>query len=108
MFVQILAETCRPFLTRLQSQRPLIQELLPCCCQLFVALAENVMEPEKVPHTAQDIATFNLKDASIYKAAFIFHSMAAKSANASNGEDKAVGRGRGARYRHLYEAVEAR
>ena len=29
------------------------------------------MEPEKVPHTAQDIATFNLKDASIYKAAFI-------------------------------------
>ena len=67
------------------------------------------MEPEKVPHTAQDIATINLKDASIYKAAFIFHSMAAKSANA-NGEDKAVGtgRGRGARYRHLYEAVEAR
>ena len=71
MFVQILAETCRPFLTRLQSQRPLIQELLPYCCQLFVARAENVMEPEKVPHTAQDIATFNLKDASIYKAAFI-------------------------------------
>ena len=71
MFVQILAETCRPFLTRLQSQRPLIQELLPYCCQLFVARAENVMEPEKVPHTAQDIATINLKDASIYKAAFI-------------------------------------
>ena len=69
MFVAILAETCRPFLTRLQSQRPLIQELLPRCCQLFVALAENVMEPEKVPHTAQDIATINLKDSTLYKAA---------------------------------------
>ena len=69
MFVVILAEACRPFLTRLQSMRPLIQELLPRCCQLFLALAENIMKPDKIPQTAGDIAMLNLKDSSLFKAA---------------------------------------
>ena len=69
MFVVILAEACRPFLTRLQSMRSLIQELLPRCCQLFLALAENIMKPDKIPQTAGDIAMLNLKDSSLFKAA---------------------------------------
>ena len=67
LFVLSRAEACRPFLTRLQAQKPLIHELLPRCCQLFLSLAEDVMLPEKIPATSGAISSLNLKDSSLYR-----------------------------------------
>ena len=64
-FVSLLASLCKPFLLKLQAERPLVYELYSKMGGLFSSISATIMKPSQVPQDGKGVLKVDLKSKDI-------------------------------------------